>query len=382
MDHFYEYDSRGVVTINIPFNGKTVGTYKYDTTLNSTVPAEISFATLNHLGSPVILTASDGTVTEVIKQDAWGSQISDSYDSNDVIPTSYGFTGHKFDRDSSLTYAHARFLNNQNRIWLSNDPMSINGFNSDYFLTNPQFQNSYSYAGNNPVNNVDPDGKAVYVYTKVTEANPYGTHSFLYIEPDNPNDFNKSMYSSNGKGWTYTGGVTDDKPGLLQAFHNDSSDMNVVTYGYGRPDSTPAVGPTTGKYPIRERALVPTPEGMTDTEFIKAIKKEFDAYQNDAQYSFDAHGGYNCNVFETTLLKNAGAKKLPYGGRDLPGLAPGFGQIIPSNYIKYDSKNPGGSGLPAGMVRTVTGEAGIKVQNVYSGFVSVVGGLWNKTLGR
>lgn len=155
----YEYDTRGVVSINIPFNGKVVGTYKYDTNVNSTVPPEISFAVLNYLGSPVVITDTGMNVTEVIKSDEWGSQVSDSYDANAVIPSAFGFTGHKYDSDSALTYGHARYLSNANRIWLSHDPFSIENFTNGTWLANPQIQNAYSYSSNNPVNMVDPDGK-------------------------------------------------------------------------------------------------------------------------------------------------------------------------------------------------------------------------------
>jgi hypothetical protein len=42
---------------------------------------------------------------------------------------------------------------------MSHDPFSIENFTDPRWLTYPQSQNSYSYGNQNPVNNVDPDGK-------------------------------------------------------------------------------------------------------------------------------------------------------------------------------------------------------------------------------
>lgn len=155
----YEYDTRGVVTINIPFNGKVVGTYKYDTNTNSTIPAEISYIHNSYNATPVVITNSTGSTTEVIKRDVWGSMINNNYNENDVIPTSFGLTGHKADEHSKLTYAHARYLSNVNKVWLSHDPFSIENFTNSAWLQSPQIQNSYSYTSNNPINMIDPDGK-------------------------------------------------------------------------------------------------------------------------------------------------------------------------------------------------------------------------------
>ncbi len=353
-----------------------MGTYKYQGELS-----EVSYIHNSYNATPVIITDGNASTTQVIKRSVWGEMLNNNYNENSQVPTEFGLTGHKWDEQSELTYAHARFLSNKNKVWLSNDPMSITGFSSDYFVLNPQYQNSYSYVGNNPVNNVDPDGKAVYIYTKVTQADPRGTHSFLYVEPEYPEDF-KNILAVNGQGFTLTGGVQDGVDGLLQGFLNDGSDTNVVKYGYGIPDSTPAVGPTTGQYPMREKTLVEVPQGTTAREFETTLYNEFKKYKNDAQYSFDSYNGYNCNMFMTTLLVNSGVKKLPYNGRDLPGLAPGFGKVIPSNYLKYDKNVPAGSGQYAGIARTLLTEAGIKITNPVYNIVNVVSGAWNKTLGK
>lgn len=151
---YYEYDSRGVVTINVPFNGKVVGTYKYQGELS-----EVSYIHNSYNSTPVLQTDSTGSITAVIKRDVWGDMLSNNYNSNEIIPTSYGLTGHKWDDNAGITYSHARYLSNKNKVWLSHDPFSIESFSSDIWLNNPQIQNSYSYSTNDPVNKMDPDGK-------------------------------------------------------------------------------------------------------------------------------------------------------------------------------------------------------------------------------
>lgn len=101
------------------------------------------------------------SVTNVMERTPFGELISNNYSSSQQIPTEFGFTGHKWDENNSLTYLHARYMLNENKVFLSQDPVSITGFNTDYFLLNPQYQNAYAYSANDPVNKVDPDGKAV-----------------------------------------------------------------------------------------------------------------------------------------------------------------------------------------------------------------------------
>jgi RHS repeat-associated protein len=74
-----------------------------------------------------------------------------------------GYTGHVWNDSTKLSYAHARYLNHESKVWLSVDPFSIENFSNEKFLLNPQAQNSYAYANNNPINNVDEDGKFAHV---------------------------------------------------------------------------------------------------------------------------------------------------------------------------------------------------------------------------
>ena len=138
---YYELDSRGVVTINVPFNGKVVATIKYSNTENSNLQ-EVSYIHNSYNSTPVLITDGNASTTQVIKRSVWGEMLNNNYNENNQVPTEFGLTGHKWDDQSELTYAHARYLANGNKVWLSNDPMSIYGFSSDGFLLNPQIQNS------------------------------------------------------------------------------------------------------------------------------------------------------------------------------------------------------------------------------------------------
>jgi uncharacterized beta-barrel protein YwiB (DUF1934 family) len=77
---YYELDSRGYVTINIPFNGKVVTTVKY-TTDNSNL-IETNYLHTNYLGTPTLLTNTNGIITNVITRDSYGKIQTNLYNSN------------------------------------------------------------------------------------------------------------------------------------------------------------------------------------------------------------------------------------------------------------------------------------------------------------
>jgi RHS repeat-associated protein len=170
---YYEYDDRGITTINIYLNNKIVGTYKYGTytpnkqdlinnpnlSQNPQEITELTYLHQNYLGTPTITTDSTGKLTETIQRDSYGTLESNLFDNTKQTKTSTGFTGHKENDSLGITYAHARYLNNSNKQWLSVDPVSNEEFSTDRYLSDPQGQNSYSYVKNNPINLVDPDGK-------------------------------------------------------------------------------------------------------------------------------------------------------------------------------------------------------------------------------
>lgn len=63
-----------------------------------------------------------------------------------------GYTGHVNDMDSGLVYMQARYYDPGIGRFLSTDPVSVEADSTAQF-------NRYSYASNNPISNVDPDGR-------------------------------------------------------------------------------------------------------------------------------------------------------------------------------------------------------------------------------
>ena len=70
------------------------------------------------------------------------------------------FIGQEFDQDTGLNYLNARYYNSALARFISQDPMFWN-FNADW-LSDPQTQNAYSYARNNPITGSDPSGLTPY----------------------------------------------------------------------------------------------------------------------------------------------------------------------------------------------------------------------------
>ena len=106
----------------------------------------------DHVGSPVAATDSGGNVLWREQYTAFGEKRLDpalNFDNE-------GFTGHVDDAATGLTYMQARYYDPVIGRFLSNDPVAFS-------VDQPQYFNRYSYALNDPVNMIDPDGQ---------EANP------------------------------------------------------------------------------------------------------------------------------------------------------------------------------------------------------------------
>lgn len=172
----------------------------------------------------------------------------------------------------------------------------------------------YQYVGNDPVNQSDPSGLAVYLVGHVAGGpagyaiSPTAYHMAILLVPDNP--------SALGGMKSYTLGGQPSK----------ISGGNLVS-----APNYPGDSPSNSSTLIR----VPAPAGVSDTAFIRSLVSASSRYGNDLPYSYPADrsgampaGTYNSNSYVSGVLQAAGATApaLPTNGR---WQAPGYANPIP-----------------------------------------------------
>ena len=137
--------------------GKLVAEYSTATSTNPT----ISYISKDALGSPRVITDGNGQVISRRDFMPFGEDLNvgvgqrinaQKYNVADGIRQ--GFTGYEKDQETNLSYAKARYYNNQVGRFTAVDPMLTSGRSS-----NPQTFNRYVYVSNNPITSVDPSGK-------------------------------------------------------------------------------------------------------------------------------------------------------------------------------------------------------------------------------
>ncbi|QHC05906.1 type IV secretion protein Rhs [Anoxybacillus sp. PDR2] len=99
-------------------------------------------------------TDTNGNVVARYEYDTWGQLLSKSGEMATENP--YRYAGYQYDEETGLYYLIARYYHPTHGVFLSMDP---DPGDSDDILT----QNGYTYANNNPVMLVDPDGHFVWM---------------------------------------------------------------------------------------------------------------------------------------------------------------------------------------------------------------------------
>jgi RHS repeat-associated protein len=120
----------------------------------------------DHLGNVQLVTDSAGDIYEHFEYTPYGEIFVD--DKNTTSTTLFRFTGKQLDDETGLLYFGARYLNPQTSMWLSADPAmgeyvpgagkgadGLPGMGGVYNSIN---MHVFAYAGNNPVNLIDPTG--------------------------------------------------------------------------------------------------------------------------------------------------------------------------------------------------------------------------------
>ena len=116
----------------------------------------------DHLGGMNVSSDENGLVREVVDYYPYGTQrVSKTFN---ATPEQRKFSGLEYDSESDLTYASARYYDQDIGKFLSQDPVFINlgvDERTQAALANPQLQNAYSYGANNPVKNTDKEGEFI-----------------------------------------------------------------------------------------------------------------------------------------------------------------------------------------------------------------------------
>ena len=107
----------------------------------------VSFYGYDGHGSARQLTNSLATVTDTYDYDAFGNLINRT----GTTDNNYLYAGEQFDADLGFYYNRARYLNTDSGRFISQD--NYEGSSND-----PKSLHKYLYAGNNPVDRIDPSG--------------------------------------------------------------------------------------------------------------------------------------------------------------------------------------------------------------------------------
>jgi RHS repeat-associated protein len=105
----------------------------------------VRWALTDHLGSVRDVVDNSGTVLNHIVYDAFGGVTSQT---NESVVFRYGYTARELDTESGLQYNRARYLDSFTGKFISEDPISFKGGDS----------NLYRYVFNSPIRYTDPMG--------------------------------------------------------------------------------------------------------------------------------------------------------------------------------------------------------------------------------
>ncbi|MDE5829556.1 MAG: hypothetical protein K2H48_06160, partial [Duncaniella sp.] len=178
----------------------------------------------------------------------------------------------------------------------------------------------YAFCIGDPVNFVDLDGNAVYLYTTrlplmtnnwiANKALSFATHSFIHIKSDSRDEYYAFGPKSNNILLHF-----GDTPLVLQDYDQDRDAIN-------------------GKDKERIKTVfeIDPPEGMTEDEFDKIVSDVAKSFGNNSGIKYniltdnnDIHG--NCNSSTYTILKKAGVPDatLDEIKSKMKGITTGFG---------------------------------------------------------
>src|SRR5574341_1122704 len=104
------------------------------------------YVATDDLGTPKVVTDATGAVIKVVEYDSWGVKL---YDTNPAFDLPVGFAGGIPDDTTGVVRFGFRDYEPGTGRWAAKDPIFFRGGQANLF----------QYVGNDPLNNVDPDGR-------------------------------------------------------------------------------------------------------------------------------------------------------------------------------------------------------------------------------
>jgi RHS repeat-associated protein len=118
----------------------------------------IYYQLTDNLSGQGVTTDSSGNTVELLDYYPYGLARLD--EKTGTLTEQRKYTGQEYDASTGLNYYNARYYNASVGKFTSQDSSVIN--TPEKFLQNPQQLNYYSYAGDNPILNVDPSGNVYF----------------------------------------------------------------------------------------------------------------------------------------------------------------------------------------------------------------------------
>ena len=274
----------------------------------SGVTAVIYYNSTDTINSSSIMTDSAGAIAETMDYFPFGKIRLDIKPTESTFNEQRKYIGQEFDQETGLNYLNARYYNATLARFISEDPMFWNFDQS--WLVDPQNQNSYAYARNNPITLSDPSGEDVWINSKPVfdvRGNYIGIHTYLKAVPDHPNEINIQGLPQGAEGFTM-GGYNSSNNGLTNKLiknmgTTETSWDKETAFGDGVKINSMKINP---------------PTGQNDTQFINNLGKIYNETDlSGMNYYFrgtvNLPGGStlyngNCNNFSYTLGVKAGVK--------------------------------------------------------------------------
>ncbi|MRJ42456.1 MULTISPECIES: RHS repeat-associated core domain-containing protein, partial [unclassified Idiomarina] len=177
---YYLYSQSGQLLLSEDNGVQTNYIYLGNRLIAEDRQATTTFIHTDRLGSPVARTNSAGRVESRRHYQPFG----DTYEapSDDI-----GYTGHKYDNDSGLSYMQARYYDPVIGRFYSNDPVGFDPNNIDSF-------GRYTYGNNNPYKYNDPDGRTAHPVIELPDLSTMMAKAFGYESTTQGNqNFAKDM---------------------------------------------------------------------------------------------------------------------------------------------------------------------------------------------